>query len=131
VRSGTPRRSGSCSAAQRDVKEEFTPRVDGRKWPSLDHMGQRAYMDELVSERTARIEGRWTGRGRFEVKSRGVRRFRILLAPDMFDEHEAIEVVWNGRKRKKSVRPSREVLLREFRDRFDRRFTPVAEIEVP
>ena len=113
------------------VKEAFTPRVDGRKWPTLDEMGQRAYMDELVAEKTARIEAEWKGKGRFVVKSRLVKRFRLLLTPEMFEEGEPVVVEWNGRTRKKTVKPDVLVLLDEFAERFDRTFLPVAEVRVP
>jgi hypothetical protein len=116
---------------KRSVREKFTPKVDGRTWPALDAMGQRRTMDELVEERTARIEARWLGKGRFEVKTKGVRKFRLLLAPSMFEPGERVEVIWNGRKRKKTVAASKRLLLREFRRRFDRRFTPVAAVEIP
>jgi hypothetical protein len=115
----------------RGIQEAFTPRVDGRKWPALDAMGQRAYMDELVAEKTARIEARWLGKGKFEIKSTGVRSFRLLLAPGMFDEKEPVVVNWNGRSRKKRVKASARVLLAEFAERFDRSFVPTAALTIP
>ena len=118
-------------ATDRTVQETFTPKVDGRTWPTLDAMGQRAYMDALVAEKTARIEARWLGKGKFEMRSRGVRRLRLLLAPGMFDPEEAVVVVWNGRSRKKRVKASARVLLDDFADRFDRSFVPVAELAIP
>jgi predicted esterase len=128
-----PRRAAwlEVLAIKRNVKEKFTPRVDGRRWPALDAMGQRAYMDELVAEKTARIEARWLAKGKFEVKSSNVKKFRLLLAPGMFDPDEAVVVTWNGRARKKKVKPSTRVLLDDFADRFDRTFIPTAELRVP
>jgi len=118
-------------AVKRSVKETFTPRVDGRKWPGLDAMEQRAYMNALVEKHTARIEARRTGKGRFEVRSKGVRKFRLLLAPGTFDPDEPVVVTWNGRARKNRVEPSAKVLLEDFAGRFDRRFVPVAALTIP
>jgi dienelactone hydrolase len=118
-------------AVKSSVKDKFTPRVDGNRWGGLDAMGQRRYMDALVKERTARLEARWIGKGRFVVKSSGVRRFRLLLSEGMFDPAEPVEVTWNGRKRRTRVKPSARVLAEDFAERFDRTFLPVAEIRVP
>ncbi|MHC4450380.1 MAG: carboxylesterase family protein [Planctomycetota bacterium] len=128
-----PRRAAwlEVLAIKSNVKEKFTPKVDGRRWPALDAMGQRAYMDELVAERTARIEARWLAKGKFEVKSNNVKKFRLLLAPGMFDANEPVVVTWNGRARKKKVKPSTRVLLDDFANRFDRTFIPIAELRIP
>ncbi|MHC4939320.1 MAG: carboxylesterase family protein [Planctomycetota bacterium] len=128
-----PRRAAwlEVLATKSKVREQFTPEVDGRRWPSLDAMGQRAYIDQLVAERTARIEAQWLGKGRFEVKSSNVKKFRLLLAPGMFDPEKPVVVTWNGRARRTKVRPDKRVLLADFADRFDRTFIPVAALRVP
>lgn len=118
-------------ALDRKVKEKFVPHVDGRKWPALDAMGQRAYMDEITAKKTARIEAIWTARGRFTVKSTNVRKFRLLLSSEMFVPGEGIVVTWNGRARKMTAKPSIRVLLEDFAERFDRTFLPTVELRVP
>ena len=118
-------------AVHRDVKEKFTPKVDARIWGGLDDLGQRRYMDGLVLKRTARLEARWTGRGKFVVTTKRVKKFRLLLTEAMFDPDEPVEVIWNGRKRRKKLRPNARVLAGEFAERFDRTFLPVAEFRVP
>lgn len=133
--SGSPTESRAYWAeilsVHRDVKESFTPRVDARRWGGLDEMGQRKYMDALVAKRTARLEARITGKGQFTVKSKRVKKFRLLLTAGMFDPGEPVVVTWNGRKRRIRVKPSTRILLEEFAERFDRTFLPVAEVRVP
>jgi hypothetical protein len=60
-----------------------------------------------------------------------VRRFRLLLADGMFVPGERVTVVWNGRTRRKSAEPSKEVALLDFADRFDRTYLPVVEVRIP
>lgn len=115
----------------RDTKEQFTPRVDGRRWGGLDEMGQRAMMDGLVAKRTSRIEARMVKKGEFLVKSERVRKFRILLTAGMFDPEQPVVVTWNGRKRRVKAKATPRILLEEFADRFDRTFLPIAEVRVP
>ena len=43
------------------------------------------------------------------------------------DEDGALEVTVNGKTRKRKPKPNKQVLLREFAERFDRTFLPVAE----
>jgi len=118
-------------SVHRDVKEKFAPKVDGRTWGGLDEIGQRKRMDAIVLARTARLEARWAGPNKFVVKTQRVKRFRLLLADGMFDADLPVEVVWNGRNRKKKLKRSARVLLEEFAERFDRTFLPVAEFRVP
>ena len=42
-----------------------------------------------------------------------------------------MEVIVNGRRKRKKVALSKLTLLREFAERFDRSFLPVAEVLVP
>jgi len=118
-------------AVHRNVKEKFAPKVDARTWGGLDELGQRKQMDAIVLARTARLEARWAGPNKFIVKTQRVKKFRLLLADGMFDAELPVEVIWNGRKRKKKLKRNARVLLDEFAERFDRTFLPVAEFRVP
>jgi hypothetical protein len=60
-----------------------------------------------------------------------VKRLRLLLAREMPCPDGAVEVQWAGRTHKRKVAPSAGVLLREFVERFDLTFLPVAEVIVP
>jgi poly(3-hydroxybutyrate) depolymerase len=113
------------------VREDFTPQVDAREWAGMDDAAQRRYVADAADKKTARLEAERKGKGDFVVKTEGVRSFRLLLAEDMFDPKEPVKVTWNGRTRTKKVSPSREVLLLDFVERFDRTFLPVAELEIP
>ena len=57
-----------------------------------------------------------------------MRRFRLMLTPEMLDEKGALAVQFNRRKSSKRPKAGKEVLLREFAERFDRTFLPVSEL---
>lgn len=77
-----------------------------------------------------RIEARREG-GRVDVRTRGVRRYQILVSPDAFDLDEEIEVHTNGRLAfRGTVTPSARVLLEEARRFLDRKLLFVARIDV-
>ncbi|MEM8882451.1 MAG: hypothetical protein AAGD14_00105 [Planctomycetota bacterium] len=118
-------------AVKNKAKEAFQPRVEARVWGSLDAIAQRAHMGALVEERTARLEAVRKGKGAIEVRTRHVKRFRLLLSEEMFEPGKPIAVTWNGRARKVTPKRRSSVLLKEFAERFDRTFLPVAEIRVP
>jgi predicted esterase len=118
-------------AVERDIKEAFTPQVRPDRWNALDDAGRRRFIVRAAVERTARLEVVMREPGVFEAESRGVRRFRLLLDTDMFDPKLPVRVNWKGKTRSKKVSASKGVLLRDFVERFDRTFLPVAEITVP
>jgi hypothetical protein len=96
----------------------------------LDAKGQREYVARAIEKKTARLEVKITGKGEFFAKAKYVRKFRILLEPEMFDPKKRVLVRYNARNRRFKVTPSKKVLCRDFADRFDRTFLPVAEVIV-
>ena len=60
-----------------------------------------------------------------------MKKFRLLLTADMCGPDGAVEVQWAGKVHKRKAAPSSTVLLREFVERLDRTFLPVAEVTVP
>ena len=114
----------------KDVQETFTPRVDGTKWNALDAAGQKRYLQELVDERTARLEVRMDEPGHFTAAGTGVTGFRLLLTEAMLGPKRQVEVDFRGKTTKLRATPSARVLLREFAERFDRTFLPTAEVQV-
>jgi len=114
----------------REVHEDLTPQVDARKWKGMDDAARRHFIADAADKATARLEAEWKGSGEFVAKGSGVRSFRLLLSEEMFDPKVAVKVTWNGRAVTRKVTPSREVLLTDFVERFDRTFLPVAELEV-
>ncbi|HEX5137150.1 MAG TPA: hypothetical protein VFY93_09270 [Planctomycetota bacterium] len=119
------------TAMTREVREDVTPQVDARKWQGMDDAARRLFVAAAADKATARLEAEWKGPGDFAVKSSGVRAFRLLLTDEMFDPKSPVRVTWNGRAVTRKVAPSRETLLLDFVERFDRTFLPVAEQQVP
>ncbi len=113
------------------VSEQFTPQVRAEVWNALDDAGRRRHIAQAAEENAARIEVAFPGSGRFEVKSRGVAKFRLLLEPGMFDPGTPVQVVWNGQGRAKKPVPSARILLDDYLERVDPRFLPVAELPLP
>lgn len=72
-----------------------------------------------------------SGRGAYGAEAdRGVKSFRLLLPERALRGTNSLEVLFNGRRLRPRPKPSAEVLLVEFAERFDRRFLPVAEVVV-
>ncbi len=77
-----------------------------------------------------RIEARREG-NRIDVKTRGVKRYAVLVSPDMLDLGKNVEIHTNGHLSwKGKPTPSARVLLEEARRFMDRRLLFVARIEV-
>lgn len=112
------------------VEEEFAPTISARLNAKLDEDGRRRWMIEETLKRTGRLEVTFTGPDRFEARSSQVNLFRLWLEPDMFTEKGPLVVKVGSRRRKFTVKPSAEVLLMDFASRLDRRFLPVATVEV-
>jgi hypothetical protein len=84
-----------------------------------------------AEKRTARLDVALDGPGRFTATTTLVQRFRLLLSRDLFDPASPVEVTTNGKTARYTATPSKLVLLREFVERFDRTFLPVAEVSCP
>ena len=118
---------GEILETRSPVKEVFPLRVGAKSWNTWTPDRQRAYVAAQAEKHTARLEASYEPPGRFVVKTKGVKRFRLLLDDSMVGEGR-VEVVVNGRTRKPKVKRSKHVLLREFAERFDRTFLPVTEV---
>jgi predicted esterase len=112
------------------VEEEFAPTISVRLNAKLDEDGRRRWLIEKTADRTGRLEVVFKGPDRFEAKSSQVDRFRLWLEPDMFTDKGPLVVKVGNRRRKFKVAPSAEVLLVDFAASLDRRFLPVATVEV-
>ncbi len=125
-------------AAEPDVREDVPLRLREAEWARLqaDDAAMRRYLDEQASARTARLEVVRAGGNRFEVRTQRVLRFRLLLTEAMVDLQRPAVVAWRGKssatlkETKCALSPSPRVLLREFVERFDRSFLPIAECEL-
>lgn len=116
------------TAVNDDVQVVFEPRLSPR-FQSWSDEKQTVAWQEAVDERTARLAVERTGLGRYQAKGRGVRSFRLLLEREDLPEKGQVRVKFD-RSRTYGVEPDVRVLLREFVERFDRRFLPVAEVLV-
>lgn len=115
---------------ERTIEEEFRPQVEAERWNALDDAGRKLYLQELADERTARLAARRIAPGEYELETRGVRKFRILIPAEEFDPTLALTLRIDGKTQKKRAKASKLVLLEDFAERFDRTFLPVAAIEL-
>lgn len=91
----------------------------------------RAAVHELADAATARLVVERTEPGVFEAEARLVKKARLLVPAEELDEDGRATVVFNGRRKRKRVRPDAQVLLLDFVERFDRTYLPTCEIPLP
>jgi poly(3-hydroxybutyrate) depolymerase len=113
------------------VRETFRADIEERKWKEMDDQGRRDWAQAEADKRTARLEVTLDGPGRFTAKTTLVQRFRLFLTSDMFDPAAPVQVTTTGKTANYEAKPSKLVLLREFAERFDRTFLPIAEVSCP
>jgi len=109
----------------------FVPQVSPALWSAMDEQKQREYVHAHMVEHTGRLKVTMTESGRFSVEAAGVRKFRLLLLREMLGKDGSVEVRWAGKTYKHKPTADAAVLLREFVERCDRTFLPVAEVVVP
>jgi predicted esterase len=117
-------------AADKEVREEFTPTIKKSAHAKLDEEGLRRFVIDAAEEKTGRLAVTRVRVGRFEAETEHVTRFRLYLEAEMFDPAQAVQVQVGGRTRKQKLAPDTKVLLAEFVERFDRTFLPVAVMDV-
>jgi len=100
-------------------------------WATMGEDAQRRFIEAAVEKKTARLEVKRSAPNQFDASSAGVARWRLLLGREDADVTKPLTVRWNGRSVTRTLAPSKAVLLREFVERFDRTFLPVAEIGLP
>lgn len=110
------------------VEEEVQLRVDPRKWNALGPEEQKLELQSQVDERTARIEVERLRVGSYRARVEHVTRATLLLTLDEIDPKKATEFRLGSKRTRKKLQPSARVLLRNFVERFDRSFLPVAEL---
>jgi dienelactone hydrolase len=115
----------------RNVAVEFSPQVAAEVWSKLDEAGKRAYLQDRIVERTARLRVEMSAPGHFAADGKLVVRFRLLLTRAMLAADGKVEVSWQGKVVGRKPQPSAAVLLGEFAERFDRSFLPLCEVVLP
>lgn len=119
-----------ATALSKNIEESFVLRVSPRTWNRLSDDEKRLKLVKETDKRTARIEMDFKSVGVFEGRGDGIKEFRILLTQEMYDPKKPVSVKFNKRVKKRRPEVSRELLLTEFAERFDRTFLPVAEIRI-
>ncbi|MEZ6036127.1 MAG: hypothetical protein R3F29_01515 [Planctomycetota bacterium] len=107
----------------------FPPKLLASKLRGRDARGQRDLLDEAMRDQQPWLCVEARGGGRFEVRDRHVHQLRILLTEET--RRDTVEIKWRGTTLKKPAPEHVAVLLREFVERFDRTFLPVAEVVLP
>jgi acetyl esterase/lipase len=115
---------------KKPTDEVFQLRVDPGKWRALSPADQRTVVVEQAEARTARVEARRLPDGQISLETKGVKKLRLLLTTEMLPASGPLLFSVNGKTRKKKLKLDKRVLLREFAERFDRTFLPVAEVVV-
>jgi dienelactone hydrolase len=107
-------------------------------YDTLSDAAQRAHVLDRYADYTARVAVEDKGGGRFVAEGRLVSAFALLLAQSQLGKDGAVEIQLKdrlgngyGRPVKKKATADAAVLLREFVERFDRTFLPVARVAVP
>src|SRR5258706_8009415 len=115
----------------KDVAEDVVPKVVASAWNGLGEDGRRKLLEEEVEKRTARLEVKMTGVGRFAATGEKVSAFRLLLTASMFDPTKPVQVLFGGKPVEKKVKADPRVLLEEVVERLDRTFLPIPSLDVP
>jgi dienelactone hydrolase len=119
---------------EKGVEDEFRPRMTASELAAFEKKSeddQRRWFLEQAEKRNARLEVERQEPGVFVAKGDKVARFRLLLADGMFVAGKPVTVTWNGKPLTRNIAPSARVLLREFVERFDPAFLPIAEVSLP
>ncbi len=109
---------------------EFQPRVDPNLWNNWGHQQKAEFIQIEADKRTGEADAIMTSPGHIQLKSKLVRKMRLLLPSEMLDEKGRIEIQYQGKTQSKKPKRDRKVLLSHFVEHFDRSFLPVCEIKL-
>ncbi len=102
---------------------------------TMDERQQRSHTLDRYAEYTARLVVEDKGKGRFVADGKLVTAFSLLLTEKQLGKGSggdgAVEIRVQNKPVKKKATGEPAVLLREFVERFDRTFLPVARVTVP
>ena len=116
---------------QKQVQIAAEPQVDARVWQRLDEAGQREHVLKALGKFTARVAIKQLAKGRFAADGSGITKLTLLLSAEQLGKHGKVEVRLANKPVKKVAKPSVEVLLVDFVERFDRARLPVARVDLP
>jgi len=120
------------TAFEKNVEEIFQPVIPVNEWKALDLPAQRARMLKEADKRTARLEVKREGPGKFSATGSGVASFRLLLTQEMLGPKNSVQIKWQAKSiAPQSSVPGKLIALDDFAERFDRGWIPVAECRAP
>ncbi len=115
----------------KSVVGSFKPTVRAPRGKTLSQAEIREQVLKDAIQKTSLVEAERRENGRFEVRARGAAKLTILLKEDwMPAKGKKVTVRVNRRNQAVRVERSKEVLLRNFVERFDRTFLPVGAAAV-
>ncbi len=117
--------------AGKEVQDTFSLKVSADRWNAMTEEQQKKTVIDQGEQKTARLFAERDAQGKLRVKTEHVEAARLLLLQDWFVPRKPIDIHYNARTISKKAEPSARVLLREFVERFDRTFLPVAEVMLP
>ena len=118
------------SGIQKQVQIAAEPQVDARVWQRLDEAGQREHVLKALGKFTARVAIKQLAKGRFAADGSGITKLTLLLSAEQLGKGGKVEVRLANKPVKKVAKPSVEVLLVDFVERFDRARLPVARVDL-
>jgi len=113
----------------RDVEETFRPELRVSRQVADDQERLRRLVIDQAEEKTARVEAERDGDS-LTVEAERATGARLLLPLAWLPDDGRLRLRADGRRRTVRVEPDTAVLLEHFVEHFDRRFLPVAAIEV-
>jgi dienelactone hydrolase len=113
---------------ERGVEEVFVPKLPKATYDALSAQERVEAVGKLVDERTGRVEAELAGPGKVKGKASRVTALRVLFTEAMLGDAREAKVEIGALRGRASAKPSAEVLLCEFVERFDRTFLPVVEV---
>ncbi|MGK0300992.1 MAG: pimeloyl-ACP methyl ester carboxylesterase, partial [Planctomycetota bacterium] len=114
---------------RKKVQVEAQPQVASRLWEKMNGEAKRAYLLKALAKNTARVAVHRTGKGRFRAEGFGITRFSLLLPADQLGKSGKVDVRLANKPMRKVAKPSAQVLLLDFVERFDRTRLPVARVD--
>jgi len=111
----------------KEVRETF-PIEAPPKWASMSDFERAAFLVQMADEHTAQAVAERLEDGSFRLELTGVTRGALLLPQAWIPQDGKLVLRFGGKDKSVKVKASKEVLLLDFVERFDRRFLPVAEV---
>ncbi len=114
----------------RSVREVFPLTVRPAAWNALDEAGKARFVLDSADSNTGQVTAERSDDGSFKIEMDGIKQVSLLLPKEWIPEGRKVLVSAGRGNKKLTARISKQVLLQDFVERFDRQFLPVAAIAV-